>query len=69
MRPSANHIWILSAQDSVSGTTAAVDAELAVVGVISGNPESALLQAGVTFAIKDFSDPALWNAIGELPPV
>ncbi|CAM6113413.1 unnamed protein product [Calypogeia fissa] len=56
-------------EDSVSGTTAAVNAELPVVGVISGNPESILLGAGVAFAIKDFSDPALWSALGEPAPL
>lgn len=55
-------------QDSVSGATAAVNAELPVVGVISGNPESALLGVGATFAIKDFADPALWRALGEPAP-
>lgn len=56
-------------EDSVSGTGAAVDAELAVVGIISGNPESSLLKAGVAFAINDFSDPTLWSALGEPAPV
>jgi HAD superfamily hydrolase (TIGR01509 family) len=55
-------------EDSTSGTAAAVEAKLAVVGVISGNPEADLLKAGVAFAIIDFTDPKLWNALGEPVP-
>jgi beta-phosphoglucomutase-like phosphatase (HAD superfamily) len=59
----------LELQDSTSGTAAAVEANLPVVGVISGNPEEDLLKAGVAFAITDFTDPKLWNAIGEPVPL
>ncbi|KAG6557095.1 hypothetical protein Mapa_001022 [Marchantia paleacea] len=52
-------------EDSPAGIKAAVAAELAVVGVLAGNPRASLLEAGASFVIESFDDPALWKALGE----
>eukprot|EP00980_Cylindrotheca_fusiformis_P000339 scaffold90_cov105-Cylindrotheca_fusiformis.AAC.2 len=48
-------------EDSPSGARAGVAAGAVVIGVLSGQEEAALLDAGCTFAIKDFTDSKLWN--------
>ncbi|BFI30490.1 phosphoglycolate phosphatase [Marchantia polymorpha subsp. ruderalis] len=52
-------------EDSPAGIKAAVAAELAVVGILAGNPRASLLEAGASFVIESFDDPALWKALGE----
>jgi HAD superfamily hydrolase (TIGR01509 family) len=52
-------------EDSPSGLKAAVSAGLPVVGITTGNPGSALLDAGASFLIKDYNDPALWEQLKE----
>lgn len=53
-------------EDSVSGIKAGIGAGMPVVGLATRNPEELLLEAGAVFAIKDFDDPKLWNALEEL---
>ncbi|KAG6553223.1 hypothetical protein Mapa_004957 [Marchantia paleacea] len=50
-------------EDSKSGLQAAVDAQLAVVGIVGATPGDVLMEAGAAFTIEDFEDPALWKAI------
>ncbi|KAL2634903.1 hypothetical protein R1flu_006382 [Riccia fluitans] len=59
---SANQAFVF--EDSPAGIKAAVDANLAVAGVLAGNPRSSLLEAGASFVIESFDDPALWKALG-----
>ncbi|KAK9266887.1 hypothetical protein L1049_027146 [Liquidambar formosana] len=53
-------------EDSVSGITAGVAAEIPVVGLTTRNPEHLLMEAGPVFLIKDYDDPKLWAALEEL---
>ena len=48
-------------EDSPSGARAGVAAGAFVVGILSGQEESALLEAGCSLIIKDFEDIKLWN--------
>lgn len=48
-------------EDSPSGARAGVAAGAAVIGILSGQEESALLEAGCTFVITDFTDLKLWD--------
>ncbi|XP_052170789.1 haloacid dehalogenase-like hydrolase domain-containing protein Sgpp [Diospyros lotus] len=52
-------------EDSVSGITAAVEAELPVIGLAAWNHEN-LMKANPMFLIKDYEDPKLWAALEEL---
>ncbi|KAL3516760.1 hypothetical protein ACH5RR_023662 [Cinchona calisaya] len=64
LRVSPEHAFVF--EDSVSGTKAGVAAGMPVVGVVSRNPEKLLTDAGATFAITDFQDSKLWEALEEL---
>lgn len=59
-------ILFLVVKDSVSGTTAGVAAGMPVVGIATRNPGTSLINAGVSFVIKDFEDPKLWEALEKL---
>jgi beta-phosphoglucomutase-like phosphatase (HAD superfamily) len=48
-------------EDSPSGTRAGVAAGAFVIGILSGQEESALLEAGCSLVIKDFTDMKLWD--------
>ncbi|KAJ7551451.1 hypothetical protein O6H91_06G016100 [Diphasiastrum complanatum] len=50
-------------EDSPSGLKAAVGAGLSVVGLTTGNPGPILLDAGASFLIENYDDPALWDAL------
>jgi HAD superfamily hydrolase (TIGR01509 family) len=47
-------------EDSPSGAKAGVAAGAFVVGILSGQDRSALLEAGCHLVIQDYKDPALW---------
>jgi HAD superfamily hydrolase (TIGR01509 family) len=47
-------------EDSPSGAQAGVAAGAFVVGILSGQDRSALLEAGCHLVIQDYEDPALW---------
>ncbi|BBN16849.1 hypothetical protein Mp_7g09800 [Marchantia polymorpha subsp. ruderalis] len=64
----ADPMHLLWLQDSPAGIKAAVAAELAVVGVLAGNPRASLLEAGASFVIESFDDPALWKPLGDEDP-
>jgi len=51
-------------EDSPTGTRAAVEAGIPVVGIASGHSPEELLEAGVTLVVGDFADPALYNLLG-----
>lgn len=59
-------VLFLVVKDSVSGTTAGVAAGMPVVGIATRNPGTSLINAGVSFVIKDFEDPKLWEALEKL---
>ncbi|KAM1262774.1 hypothetical protein ACFX13_028526 [Malus domestica] len=61
---SHEHTFIF--EDSVSGTTAGVAAGMPVVGIATRNPGTSLINAGVSFVIKDFEDTKLWEALEKL---
>ncbi|OAE26808.1 hypothetical protein AXG93_215s1040 [Marchantia polymorpha subsp. ruderalis] len=61
-------ITVRGLRDSPAGIKAAVAAELAVVGVLAGNPRASLLEAGASFVIESFDDPALWKPLGDEDP-
>lgn len=48
-------------EDSPSGARAGVAAGAFVVGILSGQEESTLLEAGCSLVITDFEDQKLWN--------
>jgi beta-phosphoglucomutase-like phosphatase (HAD superfamily) len=47
-------------EDSPSGARAGVAAGAYVVGILSGQDRSTLLDAGCSLLIQDYDDPALW---------
>ena len=51
----------LAFEDSLSGVRAAVAAGIAVVGITTGLPAPALLDAGAVFAASDFTDPRIYD--------
>ena len=53
----------LAFEDSLSGIRAAVAAGIAVVGITTGLPAQALLDAGAAFAAPDFTDPRIYDWI------
>ncbi|KAL6985828.1 hypothetical protein U1Q18_019200 [Sarracenia purpurea var. burkii] len=64
LKVSKDHTFIF--EDSVSGIKAGVAAAMPVVGLTTGNPEHLLMEAKPAFLIRDFEDPKLWAALGEL---
>ncbi|XP_042380916.1 haloacid dehalogenase-like hydrolase domain-containing protein Sgpp [Zingiber officinale] len=64
LNASAEHTFIF--EDSASGIKAGVAAGMPVIGLTTRNPEKSLKEAGATFLIKDYEDPKLWKALGEL---
>jgi beta-phosphoglucomutase-like phosphatase (HAD superfamily) len=56
-------------EDSPSGVRAGVAAGVRTVGVLTSQSERALLDAGASFGIVDFTAPALWEALGASPPL
>lgn len=64
LKVSKDHTFVF--EDSVSGIKAGVAAGLPVVGLTTGNPEHALMEANPTFLLKDYNDPKLWAALEEL---
>ena len=50
-------------EDSLSGARAAVAAGLAVVGMMTTLDADALMSVGVTLAVKDFTDPRIYQLI------
>ncbi len=50
-------------EDSISGARAAVAAGLAVVGMLTTLDASALLDVGAVLAVKDFTDPRIYQLI------
>lgn len=50
-------------EDSPPGMRSAVAAHLATVGVLTGNTEAALVNAGAALVVKDFNDPRLWSLL------
>lgn len=50
----------------MSGIKAGVAAGMPVVGLATRNPENVLIQANPTLLVKDYEDPKLWEALGEL---
>ncbi|CAI5522194.1 unnamed protein product [Closterium sp. Naga37s-1] len=50
-------------EDSPSGMRAAVAANLATVGVLTGNTEDALYKAGAAIVVRDYDDPLLWSQL------
>jgi beta-phosphoglucomutase-like phosphatase (HAD superfamily) len=48
-------------EDSPSGSQAGVAAGAFVVGILSGQEESTLIEAGCHMIIQDFNDPKLWK--------
>lgn len=53
-------------KDSVAGIKAGVAAGMPVVGITTRNPGQPLLDAGAAFLVKDYEDPKLWKALGEI---
>ena len=53
----------LAFEDSLSGLRAAVGAGLAVVGLTTTLDEAALLGAGATIAVADFTDPRIYELL------
>ncbi|KAJ7011263.1 hypothetical protein D5086_001332 [Populus alba] len=64
LKVSKDHTFVF--EDSVSGIKAGVAAGLPVVGLTTGNPEHALVEANPTLLLKDYNDPKLWAALEEL---
>ena len=56
-------------EDSPSGSMAGVAAGAFVVGILSGQEESTLLDAGCHMIIQDFDDPKLWNHLERIKVV
>mmetsp|Transcript_8638 Transcript_8638/g.20752 ORF Transcript_8638/g.20752 Transcript_8638/m.20752 type:complete len:267 (+) Transcript_8638:198-998(+) len=48
-------------EDSPSGARAGAAAGAYVIGILSGQDEKTLLEAGCSMAIKDYTDPKLWD--------
>jgi HAD superfamily hydrolase (TIGR01509 family) len=53
-------------EDSVPGLTAAVQAGIFTVGLATSQSPQALLDAGASLVIDDFSDPRLWQVIARM---
>ncbi|XP_074330683.1 haloacid dehalogenase-like hydrolase domain-containing protein Sgpp isoform X1 [Apium graveolens] len=64
LKVSKDHTFIC--EDSVSGITAGVAAEMPVVGLTTRNPEDLLKTAKPALLIKDYADPKLWAALEEI---
>ncbi|XP_010933529.1 haloacid dehalogenase-like hydrolase domain-containing protein Sgpp isoform X2 [Elaeis guineensis] len=64
LKVSPDHTFVF--EDSASGVKAGVAAGMPVVGLTTRNPEQLLIDAGATFLIKDYEDPKLLAALGEL---
>ena len=56
-------------EDSASGVKSGVGAGILTVGMATTQRPEVLKAAGATLVIQDFTDPALWDLLGELAPV
>ena len=56
----------LAFEDSIPGLTAAVNAGIFTVGLVTSQHRETLLAAGAHLAIEDFNDPQLWAVIDRM---
>lgn len=56
----------LAFEDSIPGLTAAVNAGIFTVGLVTSQRRETLLAAGAHLAIEDFNDPHLWAVIDRM---
>eukprot|EP00285_Hemiselmis_virescens_P010013 CAMPEP_0173398884 /NCGR_PEP_ID=MMETSP1356-20130122/43262_1 /TAXON_ID=77927 ORGANISM="Hemiselmis virescens, Strain PCC157" /NCGR_SAMPLE_ID=MMETSP1356 /ASSEMBLY_ACC=CAM_ASM_000847 /LENGTH=241 /DNA_ID=CAMNT_0014358477 /DNA_START=267 /DNA_END=992 /DNA_ORIENTATION=+ len=52
-------------EDSPSGAAAGAASGALTIGILSSQPEKALLDAGCKALIKDYEDPVLWSILGD----
>ena len=50
-------------EDSAAGIRSAVNAGIYTIGITSTHPDEELLDAGASLAIKDFTNPKLWELL------